>query len=155
MLKYGFPLGVTGDVGSDVIPKNHKGARDFPDEMEKILHKEIMSGTAIGPFDTNPLRGAKFSPLNSVPKKEGKQRRLILDLSFPQGQSINDGIDKDLYLGEIDKLVLPSVDLLADQVMKLGKGCKLFKIDLVRGYRQINLDPGCIHWVGYVYKVLF
>ena len=80
---------------------------------------------------------------------------MILDLSFPEGNSINDGIDKDIYLGEENKLILTSIDNLADRVMQLGAGCKLFKSDLARGYRQMYMCPGSIHWLGYVYNGQF
>ena len=88
-------------------------------------------------------------------KKDSDRCRLILDLSLPEGNAINDGIDKDIYLGEEEKLVLPSIDSLAERVMKLGVGCKLFKVDLRRGYCQIFLCPGSIHWVGFVFDGKF
>ena len=134
LLKFGFPLGMTRDCGSSEIPPNHKGATEFPGEIKQMLNKEVKSFVAIGPFDRVPLQGAKFSPLNSVPKKDSTQRRMILDLSFPEGNSINEGINKDLYFGMEEKLVLPSIDALADRVMELGPGCKLFKIDLSHSY---------------------
>ena len=40
-LKFGFPLGHDGKMGSKKIPKNHLGATRFPKEMEKILKKEV------------------------------------------------------------------------------------------------------------------
>ena len=123
--------------------------------MAKILKKKIETGAAIGPFDESPFGKDTFlSPLNSVPKKQSEERRLILDLSFPQGNSINDGTDKDIYLGRYEKLVLPSVDTLAEKIMALKKP-KVFKIDLMRAYHQIFLDPGSINWVGYVFQEKF
>ena len=67
-----------------------------------------------------------LSPQNSVPKKETSDRRLILDLSFPEGNSINDGIPKDEYLGVMDKLSIPSVDELVEKVAEIGIGAKIF-----------------------------
>ena len=64
LLKYGFPLGVTREVGVSTIPKNHKGATEFPNEMREMLDKELESKATIGPFTDNPLPGARFSPLN-------------------------------------------------------------------------------------------
>ena len=62
---------------------------------------------------------------------------------------MNDGIDKDNYLGEYEKMVLPSVDDLVDRVMELGRGCKVWKVDLSRAYRQIFLCPGSINRVAF------
>ena len=121
--------------------------------MSAALNKEVATLAAIGPFDQSPFGDNTFlSPLNSVPKKGSQDHRLILDLSYPRGNSINDGIDKDWYLGEFEKMALPSVDNLAERIMKLGPGAKLFKIDLSWAYRQIFLDPGDINWVGYKYN---
>jgi hypothetical protein len=50
----------------------------------------------LNPFDCQ----FKISPLNSVTKKDSSERRVILDLSFPTGCSVNDNISKDIYLGE-------------------------------------------------------
>ena len=87
-----------------------------------------------------------------MPKKESESRRLILDLSYPEGNSINSGIDKDCYLESDEKLTLPSIDRLTDQIMKLGPNCKVFKIDLLKGYRQFWVDPADISWLGYVFE---
>jgi hypothetical protein len=40
-----------------------------------------------------------LSPLHSVPNKDSSERRVIVDLSFPEGESVNFGILKDEYLG--------------------------------------------------------
>ena len=154
-LKYGFPLGNTLNKGSHRIPKNHKGATMFPQQLEKILTKERDTRAIIGPFDTPTLPGACFSPLNTVEKKGTSERRLILDLSSPENNSINDGIDKEEYLGKYGKLTLPSVDALVEKVMQLGRGCKVFKVDLTRGYRQIKIDSGDVHFLGYVFRGKF
>ena len=73
-------------------------------------------------------------------------------MSLPEGNSVNNRIDKDTYLDIQQKLTLPSVDALANRVSSLGAGCKLFKVDLQRGYRQLFLDPKDICWVGYVFR---
>ena len=65
------------------------------------------------------------SPLNTVPKKDSSDRRVVLDLSFPMGESVNDAIPKDSYLGIPGRLHLPSVDSLVELVKKQGVGCLL------------------------------
>ena len=152
LLKYGFPLGNTKGCGSRTIPKNHTGARFYQSHVAQLLQTEILCKSVIGPFSQSPFGHDTFlSPLNSVPKKDSEKRRLILDLSFPEGNSINSGIDKDFYLDEFSKLTLPSIDHLADRVVQLGRGCKVFKIDLQRGYRQFLIDPKDLQWLGYFF----
>ena len=156
MLRYGFPLSHDGKHGSKQIPRNHLGARNFPNEIQRILDKEVKHNAAIGPFEVSPFGSDTFlSPLNSVPKKDSKDRRLILDLSFPQGNSINDGIPKDEYLGDFTKMTLPSVDQLAEKEASIGKGARVSKFDLTRAYRQIFSCPSTINWLGYVFKEKF
>ena len=127
LLKYGFPLGHNGLTGVNKIPKNHLGATQFPLHMRELLQKDVEYRATIGPFEVPPFtEGLCLSPLNSVAKRDSDRHRLIVDLSLPKGNSIHDGIDKDWYLGECEGLTLPSVDKLADQIMKLGTGCKIF-----------------------------
>ena len=154
-LKFGFPLGNTLSLGSQKPQKNHSGASDFKQELKAILHNEIQYNSVLGPFDHPILQDTRFSPLNSVPKKDSTEKRLILDLSMPEGNSINDGIDKNNCLGYEEKLQLPSIDDLVKRIVQLGKGCKVFKIDLKRAYRQIPVCPADIHFLGYVFNGKF
>ena len=143
-------------TGVTTVVRNHLGARAFKEEIAQILDNEIKRGAVIGPFKDPPFPGATFlSPLNSIPKKDSQEHRLILDLSFPEGNSINDGIEKDWYLGECDKLVLPLVDRLVERIMALGRGCKMWKVDLIKAYRQIYLCPGCVNKVTYKFNGKF
>ena len=152
-LEFGFPIGFEGEVELQSSATNHLGARDYPSEVEDYLRKEGAAGHIIGPFQNNPFHvPIQCSPLNSVPKKDSIERRFILDLSFPKGASVNDGIPKHSYLGDWLKLVLPSVDMLVELVREKGPGCLLFKRDLRKAYRQIPVDPGDIHRLGFRWK---
>ena len=106
----------------------------------------------IGPFTSPPFADSCFSPLNSVPKKDTSERRLILDMSYPPDNNINQGIHKDWYLDEFQKLTLPSIDNLVERVMELGRYCRLFKVDLSRAYRQIFIDFSCVNLLGYYFN---
>ena len=134
------------------VPRNHTAVRFYTEQIQKLLQKEVKLNAAIGPFRESPFDRSYFSPLNSVPKKESSDRRLILDLSYPPGNSINDGIYKDWYLDEFYKLTLPSVDNLVERIMELGRSCQVFKVDLSRAYRQIFIDFSCVNLLGYVFN---
>lgn len=104
----------------------------------------------IGPFSTNPFTSEiAISPLNSVPKSTSNERRVILDLSWPVGTSVNDGISPDTYLGEEIHLTYPSIDNIAEHIVKHGPGCHTFKRDLKRAYRQFPVDPRDYNLLGY------
>ena len=89
-LQYGWP--VNYDYASFNFPvsddRTHKGALEFPDVVTRYLDSEIACGAVAGPFDTVPFLSGKMalSPLNSVPKSDRTERRIILtlaDLSVP------------------------------------------------------------------------
>ncbi|CAC5385337.1 unnamed protein product [Mytilus coruscus] len=91
--------------------KNHSGARDFAKDIDKYIKKEVGYGAVLGPFASNPFNDhLVISPLNSVPKANSEERRVIMDLSFPKGKSVNDGIYKNVYLGKHVELHYPNVD---------------------------------------------
>ena len=46
------------------------------------------------------------------------------------------------------KLTLPGIDQLVEFVNRLGRGCRVFKKDLKRAYRQIPVDPADYHLLG-------
>ena len=73
LLRFGFPLDHNNITGSNVIPSNHAGARNFPNQIRGILNKEIETGATIGPFRKSPFGdNICISPLNSVPKKDSR-----------------------------------------------------------------------------------
>ena len=100
-------------------------------------------------FNLNLLWGLSKSTLSTSlleflhtrDKKDSSEKRIILDLSFPLGLTINKGIDKDKYLGVCIDWRLPTVDTLANLMIQKGVGSLLFKRDLKRYYRQIFVDP--------------
>ena len=64
-----------------------------------------------------------------------------MDLSWPAGESVNDGVDGDNYLDGPARIRLPTVEYMEHRVLELGPGCFLYKTDLARGYRQLRVDP--------------
>ena len=55
----------------------------FQKEINRYLQKEIKSKAILGHFKSCPFSsGVKISPLNSVPKNDNTERRVILDLNY-------------------------------------------------------------------------
>ena len=151
-LKYGCPIGLDKGASLDNRPfPNHRGAREFPSEIDNYIQREIEKGACIGPFQKNPFdRACHVSPLNSVEKKDSAEPSAILDLSFPPGgASVNAAIDMSLVADRDLSLRYPLIDSLVDLVVECGRGSAMFKRDLKRTYRQIPVDPGDIHVLGY------
>ena len=102
--------------------QNHKGATMFPEQVDKYIEKEIALGATLEPFEHIPFHGEKpvaISPLSTRKKKDSADRRIIMDCSWPIGFSLNNGIDKNNYLGEEISLKYPTVDTLAQYVYML------------------------------------
>ena len=151
-MKYGWPAGRLPSLPDpSASSKNHKGAVDYPEALTAYLKKEQKKGAVMGPFNRILFQTkVGISPLSTRPKGDSEERRVILDLSFPIGRSVNDGIQKDDYLGFQAKLTFPSVDDFALRIYTLGKDCFMFKVDLSRYFRQLPLDPGDYSLIGYI-----
>ena len=108
--------------------KNHKGAEEFLNDMLSYIKKEFDNDAIIGPFKENPFESdIKISLLNSVPKKDTSERRVILGLSYPWDISVNNFLSKDEYMGEKIKLVYPKVDDCIQLIKQKGRGRYYFK----------------------------
>ena len=120
-LRFGFPVSWDDERGSPTpADRNHFGATLFPSHIDAYLDKEIILGSTVGPFHLLPfVDRISISPLSSRPKKDSDQRRIILDLSFPLGESVNDGINKDMYCGTSVHLTDPRIDTLAKRTTVL------------------------------------
>ena len=81
-------------------------------------------------------------------KLNSDRRRVIIDLSWPLGASVNSGIDKDTYLGSPFALAFPTVDIIIGQLKRLGRGTLLYKIDVSRAFRHVRIDPGDYDLLG-------
>ena len=149
-LKYGWPVETRHLAEYHQIPPNQMGAKNSSKELKKYMETELQNNGIIGPFKDNPFGGkARISPIDAIPKKDTDDKHVILNLSHPDGRSVNDAIDKDTYLGQPTNLTYPTVDDLSDVIMSLGVGVALFKTDLRKYFRQVCYDPGCIHLMGF------
>ena len=102
----------------------------------RCMDGERQAGRVLGPFDRDQFPMVQVSPFGVIPKSEPGKWRLILDLSSPEGFSVNDGVDKDWC-----SLSYMSVDEVAERVVEVGKGALLAKFDLKAAYRNVPVHP--------------
>ena len=57
--------------------------------MDKYVNKETTLNALSGPFEEVPFDWLRTNPCMTRPKKDSALRRVILDLSFPVGNSVN------------------------------------------------------------------
>ena len=156
-LEFGWPVDFYGDIPlNEDAHRNHSGATLFPDDIDAYLFKEVtLYHSTVGPFVDPPfICPVALSPLNSVPKRGSRDRRVILDLSWPEHNSVNGGISAEFYQGQVISLTYPTVDMIADVIVAKGPGCFIYKRDLKRAYRQFPVDPRDCHLSGYRWKGL-
>ncbi|KAK3709028.1 hypothetical protein QZH41_004299 [Actinostola sp. cb2023] len=145
MLEFGFPVNYNYAANGFPVSdrRNHKGALAFDSDVSSYLLDELINGIVAGPFPSCPFRSGRFmtSPLNTVPKGDSDERRIILDLSWPLDTSVNAGIPIDTYDDEPCLLSYPSVDTIAERILSVGPACLIYKRDLRKAYRQVPVDP--------------
>ena len=140
-LEFGFPLGFNRQCPLKHEVINHKSAIECPQDVKKYIEEEKSFGAIIGPFQEPPIANLHYSPFMTRHKPNSDTRRVILDLSWPRGESVNVGVEKDGYLGADFKLTFPSIDDLTRELFKIGRGAHIFKVDVSRAFRHLNVDP--------------
>ena len=101
--------------------KNLKSTHQHPEVFKQKVQKEVELGRYIGPFKSPPIPNLQCSPLGLVPKKGNPGKlRLIMHLSYPRGDSVNDFIPK-----EFSSVHYKSFDV----AIKL---CLMLNIELIR-----------------------
>lgn len=66
------------------------------------------------------------------PKRESTEHRIILDLFFPVGQGVNEGMCTKEHLGEDITYSLPSIADLIHLIKEYGQNAMIWKVDLTR-----------------------
>lgn len=141
-LKYGWPVGYNRMNPPEVVEKNHPSATQHRQHVKEFIATEISYRAMVGPFKDPPfLPWTRISPMMTRPKKESDLRRIIVDLSYPEGSSVNAGIDISNILGRDTSYSLPNIMDLVTRVQVQGSGSFIWKADLARAYRQLRIDP--------------
>ena len=81
------------------------------------------------------------SPLMKRSKDNSDKKRIVLDLSWPKGCSVNDGVTPDVYLDTYFKLTYSSIDDITNTLKKLGPWAMLFKVNISSAFRHIRIAP--------------
>ena len=141
LIKFGFPLSFNRDCKLFTDKKNHSSAIEFPNDVQTYLDEEKQHGAILGPFESSPIPNLHISPFMTRDKPNAPNRRVIIDLSWPKNNSVNAGIDKNSYLRAEFSLTFPTVDDITHQLMLLGRGAHIYKVDISRAFRHLKVDP--------------
>ena len=107
-----------------------------PAVLASYIERELSQARVLGPLPLELSAAAHISPCKVIPKSQPGKWRLTVDLSAPEGASINDGIPKELCSPRY-----VSVDDIVGKVVQLGRGCLLAKMDLESAYRMVPVHP--------------
>ena len=141
LLEYEFPLDFDRKCFLYSVEQNHTSANENTSHTAKFLEEELEHEAILGPFSDKPI-DMHISPLLIRDKQNSSAKRTIMDLSWPKGASVNNGVAKDIYLK------FPSVDLITNSLRNLGPSAQMFKIDISRAFRHIKVDPGNLDLLG-------
>ena len=134
--KKGFSIEYVGDRVSR-LSKNLISCFEKPEEVQKKLQKETALGRIAGPFLEPPFQADYIiSPIGIVPKSETGQFRLIQHLSFPENNSVNDGI-----IDESKTVNYASIDDAIAKLKTNGNGALMSKSDIDSAFRLIPVIP--------------
>jgi len=141
-ISHGFRIGFVPQKKSlRSARKNMDSAQEHPAVVHEYLAKEISSGRVIGPFPPTAVPMVHISRFGVIPKghQPGKWR-LIVDLSHPKSRSVNDGIPKSLC-----SLKYITVDDAIQEILQLGQGAHLAKVDIKSAFRLLPVHPADRH----------
>ena len=144
--KFGFSLHFEG-TRTSFFASNLISAQQNPEIVSDKLSKELAAGRLAGPFDCPPFPKFRVSPLGVVPKKALGEYRLIHHLSFPRGDSVNDGIAQ-----EHASVQYARVDDAVAMIKQLGSGCFLAKTDIKSAFRIIPIKPSDYDLLGFFWQ---
>lgn len=150
----GFRIGVTQGARFIPVRRNRSSAYETPDVISAYLAREVELGrmAPLHPSASLSPPILQISPFGVIPKKNKPNKwRLIVDLSSPEGHSVNEAIEQDLC-----SVSYSSVDHAVKLAQSLGRGCLLAKLDLKEAYRAVPVHPSdqrflAVAWNGTVY----
>ena len=126
--------------------ENHPSAIHYPSDVTADFNKEVSYKAIVGPCTSIPFP-VLFSPMLTRHKPDDT-RRIIVNLSYPPGCSVNDCIDNGIYDHVTFTLKYPTVDQIVQKVIDLDSDVLLSKIDISRAFRNLRVDALGLHWNG-------
>ena len=152
-LCHGFRIGFNRGMPLRSAQANMRSALLHPGVVSEYIRKELSMGRMLGPFAESFLAPEwHVSRFGLIPKGHNTGKwRLITDLSFPPGRSVNDGINLELC-----SLTCTTVDRVAEVAVRLGRGALMAKVDIESAYRLIPVHPHdhpllAVHWEGQIF----
>lgn len=112
--------------------------------LQNKIDKEIEAKRVSGPFLSPPFPTIQVSPLGLIPKKASNDFRLIQHLPYPEGNSMNSHIPK-----EMTTVSYQSIYTAVALIKQVGQGALLPMTYLENAYKQISIHPSDFELLGF------
>ena len=132
--------------------RNLQSALLHPEVIDNYIQNELSAHRMAGPFSVDECCFVNINRFGVIPKHhQANKWRLIVDLSHPEGFSINDGIPSHLC-----SLSYITVDDTIQEILQTGPGTLLAKVDIKNAFRLLPVHPAdrCLlgmKWKNMVY----
>ena len=153
-LEYGASIGCRGESRLPSCSTNSKTCYSFGAQISDSVADWVKKGFAYGPIKKSALpKDAKVSGIMTKLKPNGSVR-VILNLSAPIGNSVNDGINIEEF-----PVAMSSTEKWIKVLNKAGHGCKMVKLDWADAYKHISVCSEDINlqffsWLGLFFAEL-
>ena len=141
---FGFRIPFSGPLPVHCFIQNHHSVLDNISVAMQMIELEKKLGRIAGPFSSPPLDNFILSPLGLVPKKDTGSFRLIHDLSFPSGSSVNSWIPREFCTVSYEDF-----DYFIALLSQIGQGCFISKADIESAFRIVPINPSDYHLLGF------
>ena len=132
----GVNIGFTGLRTFRCSP-NWSSCNVFHSDVYNSIQSDVALGRKLGPFPCPPTSTFMGSPMGAFAKRRNPEKvRVIHDLSWPPGQSVNDFIDKDKF-----SVQYMSIDNVVSHIQHVGQSALLAKLDLSDAFHHIRVRP--------------
>ena len=113
-----------------------KSAMDNPQVISQYLESECRVGRVVGPLSVEEFPFVHINRFGVIPKSTPGKWRLIVDMSSPEGNSVNDGIQESRC-----SLAYVTVEDATQGIANYGTAALLIKIDIRNVYRVVPVHP--------------
>ena len=153
-LTNGADIGCKGSSRTPSFSTNAPSAYEYAPHVSDAIADWLKKGFAYGPVPLEQIPAtAKVNGIMTKPKPNGSVR-IILNLSSPLGNCVNEGIDKDEF-----PTIMSSTTKWLRALHLAGRRAKMCKIDWADAYKHVavctkDTDLQWFSWLGFGFKEL-
>ena len=146
-IREGFRIGLDSPPPCTSLARNAPSSQENCAVVDAYLKEQIAKGYIAGPFSPRDCSAVLTSSMAVIPKKTPGKWRVIVNLSRPDGRSVNDHLRR-----ESTHVAYSSVDDTAHLMYSLGRGALMAKLDIREAYRIVPIHPDDRRFLGVTWR---